>query len=204
MKLKQKVASSDSRMQKIGGLWVRAIEEPTFHQQVWGLWVTAETIRKIWGHCDSRTENRWSLEPYIRVTLRVTSIMGVPPPWAVGIMFEFKLTFKGALDKFNIIPNFFPKKVGIFIPLEVLAWVKTAFQVLRSRLTYFWRNMNICSIFYFSKSTSINTQYSSLLGTLKMMLFTKYLVKWKRIGRISWNFGYWVDFKSSIELDIKR
>ena len=29
--------------------------------------------------------------------------------------------FKGALDKFNIIPNFFPKKVGIFIPLEVLA-----------------------------------------------------------------------------------
>ena len=28
---------------------------------------------------------------------------------------------KGALDKFNIIPNFFPKKVGIFIPLEVLA-----------------------------------------------------------------------------------
>ena len=32
----------------------------------------------------------------------------------------FKI-LKGALDKFNIIPNFFPKKVGIFIPLEVLA-----------------------------------------------------------------------------------
>ena len=43
---------------------------------------------------------------------------------------------KGALDNFNIIPNFFPKKVGIFIPLEVLAWVKTACQVLCSRLTY--------------------------------------------------------------------
>ena len=33
---------------------------------------------------------------------------------------------KGALDKCNIIPNFFPQKVGIFIPLEVLAWVMTA------------------------------------------------------------------------------
>ena len=111
---------------------------------------------------------------------------------------------KGALDKFNIIPNFFPRKVGIFIPSEVLAWVKTACRVLRSRLTYFSRNMNISSIFYFSKSTSINTQYSSLWGTLKMMLFTKYLIKWKRKGRISWNFRYLFDFKSSIELDIKR
>ena len=45
--------------------------------------------------------------------------------------------FKGALDKFNIIPQLFPKKVGIFIPLEVLAWVMTACGVLRSRLTYF-------------------------------------------------------------------
>ena len=150
MKLKQKVASSDSRMQKIGGLWVRAIEEPTFHQQVWGLWVTAETIRKIWGHCDSRTEKKvvfGALHP--RHPARHLHNGSAPPPRAVGIMFEFKRTFKGALDKFNIIPNFFPKKVGIFIPLEVLAWVKTAFQVLRSRLTYFWRNMNICSIFYF-------------------------------------------------------
>ena len=28
---------------------------------------------------------------------------------------------KGALDKFNIIPQLFPKKLGIIIPLEVLA-----------------------------------------------------------------------------------
>ena len=33
---------------------------------------------------------------------------------------------KGALDKYNIIPQLFPKKVWIFIPLEVLAWVMTA------------------------------------------------------------------------------
>ena len=111
---------------------------------------------------------------------------------------------KGALDKFNIIPNFFPKKVGIFIPLEVLVWVKTACWVLCSTLTYFWRNMNISSISYFSKSTSINTHYSSLWGTLKMMLITKYRIKWKRIGRISWNFRYWFSFKSSIELNTKR
>ena len=107
---------------------------------------------------------------------------------SLTILFHKKL--KGALDKFNIIPQVFPKKVGIFIPLEVLAWVMTACRVLCSRLTYFWRYMNISSIFYFSKSTSINTQYSSLWDTLKMMLFTKYLIKWKRFGRISWNFRY--------------
>ena len=116
------------------------------------------------------------------------------------------ITFvKGALDKFNIIPKLFPKKIGIFLPLEALAWVMTVCRVLRSRLTYFWRNENISLIFYFFlKSTSINTQYSSLWGTLNMMLFTKYLIKWKRIGRISWKFRYWFDLKSSIKLDVKR
>ena len=108
------------------------------------------------------------------------------------------------MDKCNIIPQLFPKKVGIFVPLEALAWVMTAYRVSCSRLTYFWRHMNISTIFYFSKSTSINTQYSSLLNTLEMMPFTKYLIKWKRIGRISWKFLYWFNSKSSIELDIKR
>ena len=60
-----------------GGLWVRAIEESPFHQKMWGLWVTAETISKNMGSLgDSNAENMGSLEPYIRVT----SKMGVPPP----------------------------------------------------------------------------------------------------------------------------
>ena len=108
------------------------------------------------------------------------------------------------MDKFNIIPKLFPKKVGTFIPLEMLEWVMTACWVLPSRFTYFWRNLNISGIFYFSKSTSINTYYSSLWDTLKMMLFTKNLIKWKRIGEISWKFRYWFNLSSSIELDIKR
>ena len=70
----------------------------------------------------------------------------------------------------------FSKKVVIFIPLAVLAWIMTACWVLRSRLTYFWRNMSISSIFYFSKSASINSQYRILWDTLKMVLFTKYLI----------------------------
>ena len=81
----------------------------------------------------------------------------------------------------------------------------TACWASRSRLTYLWRNMNISTIFYFSKSLSINTQNSSLWDTLKMMLFTKYFIKWKRIGRISWKFWHWFNLRSSIlELDIKR
>ena len=63
--------------------------------------------------------------------------------------------------------------------------------------------MSISSIFYILKLTLINTQYSSLRDTLKMMLFTKYLIKQKSIGRIRWKFWYWFNLKSSIELDIK-
>ena len=83
------------------------------------------------------------------------------------------------------------------------AWVMTACWVSCSRLTNFQRNMNISTIFYFSKSTSINTQYSSLWDILMMMLFTKYPIKWKRIGIIRWKFQYWFNVKSSIELDLK-
>ena len=77
IKLKQNVASCGSRMQKIGGLWMRAIKEPTFHQKMWGLWVTAEKISKNMGSLgDSSAENRglWSL------TSASPPIMGVPPP----------------------------------------------------------------------------------------------------------------------------
>ena len=40
--------------------------------------------------------------------------------------YKHALIIKGALDKYNIIPQLFPKNVGIFMPLEVLAWVMTA------------------------------------------------------------------------------
>ena len=81
----------------------------------------------------------------------------------------------------------FLKKVVIFIPLKLLAWVMTASWVSRSRLTYFWMNMS--SIFYFSKSTSINTQYGSLWDTLKMMLFTKYIINENALAELAENFG---------------
>ena len=83
---------------------------------------------------------------------------------------------KRALDKYNIILQLSPKTVEIFILLEVLACVMTACWILHSSLIYFWRNMHISSIFYFSKSVSINTQYSSLWDTLKMMLFSIYKI----------------------------
>ena len=89
MKLKQKVASCGSRMQKIGGggLWVRAIKEPTFHQKMSGLWVTAETICKNIGSLgDSSTENTGSLEPYIHMTSKMGVLPPPPPPdWFLSI-----------------------------------------------------------------------------------------------------------------------
>ena len=148
----------------------------------------------------------WRMHKWCTI-LTLTIISNIFLPWGVLSLRplftpSWPFPIREALDKCNIIPNFFQKKVEIFIPLEVLAWIMTACWVLCSRLIYFWRNRNISSIFYFSKSTSINTLYtwySSLLDTLKMMLFTKYLVKWKRIGRISWKFQYWIDLKSSKE-----
>ena len=53
---KQKVASCGSWMQKIGGLWVRAIKEPTFHQKVWGLGWQQRQSAKIWV---IRWQQRW-------------------------------------------------------------------------------------------------------------------------------------------------
>ena len=35
------------------------------------------------------------------------------------------MNIKGALDKYNIIPELIPKKVEIFVPLELSAWVIT-------------------------------------------------------------------------------
>ena len=87
-----------------------------------------------------------------------------------------------------IIPQLFSKKVGMLLSFM--------FQIdlLLKKHKYFW---------YFQKSTSINTQYSSLWDTPKMMLFTKYLIKWKCIGRISWKFWYCFNLRFSMELDIK-
>ena len=69
------------------------------------------------------------------------------------------------MDKYNIIPRAFSKNDEIFIQLEVLALVITAYWFLPSNLTYFWRNT-------FSM-TLINTQHRGLWDTLGMMLFTK-------------------------------
>ena len=74
---------------------------------------------------------------------------------------ELLFYFKGALTSWTSSPNIFQKKLD-FYTIRSVAWVMTACRVLRPRLTYFWKYMNICSIFYFSKSTSIYTQYSSL------------------------------------------
>ena len=41
-------------------------------------------------------------------------------------MFYFLLGLKGALDNFSLVPNFFFKKVEIFISLEVYTYVVTA------------------------------------------------------------------------------
>ena len=56
--------------------------------------------------------------------------------WVLGAPLGH-LSVKGALDKYNITPQLFPKKVEFFIPLEVLTWVMSACRVSRSKLTYF-------------------------------------------------------------------
>ena len=42
------------------------------------------------------------------------------------LMYKVEYHIKGALDNFSLIPNFFFKKVEIFISLEVYTYVVTA------------------------------------------------------------------------------
>ena len=66
------------------------------------------------------------------------------------------------------------QKVEIFIPLKVLAlWYWLHVDSYPLVWFTFKENVNFCSILYLSRSTSINTQHSSLWDTLWMMLFTK-------------------------------
>ena len=52
---------------------MRAIEQPTIHEKMWGLWVTAETISKNMGSLgDSITENRGCLWSFTSAS---------PPQW---------------------------------------------------------------------------------------------------------------------------
>ena len=55
MKLKQKVASCGSQMQKIGGLWVRAI---TYRAHI-----SPKNVGSLSDHGDNSAENRGPLEP---------------------------------------------------------------------------------------------------------------------------------------------
>ena len=82
----------------------------------------------------------------------------------------------------NIILRLFSKKIEIFISLDVFQ-DNDPCSVLTSNFTYFWRNIKFSSSLYFSKLTQMNTLYSNLWDTLKMLLFANYLIKWKWIGK---------------------
>ena len=58
--------------------------------------------------------------------------------------------------------------------------------------------------FFFFKVDFNKYTIQCLWDILKMMLFTKYFMKWNRIGRNSWKFQYWFNLKSSMELDTTR
>ena len=84
---KQEFAKKSSKMAKMicrmgGGLWVRAIEEPTFLQIMWGLWVTAKTISKYmvigWQQSVLKIGGLWAFIGLRQPYTHVTSIIGVP------------------------------------------------------------------------------------------------------------------------------
>ena len=54
----------------------------------------------------------------------------------------FNEVLKGALDNFSFIPQFFFKKVEIFIPLEVYTYVVTACSILFATSTQLQRYFN--------------------------------------------------------------
>ena len=70
---------------------------------------------------------------------------------------------KRALDKYNIIPPDFFLKSWDFETIKSVGIGNTCIPILTLLyFSYFQRNMNIFCIFYISKMTSVNTQYSGL------------------------------------------
>ena len=92
---------------------------------------------------------------------------------------NIQILFKGPLDKFNIIPQLFPPKSWDFYTIRSVDMGND--WVLHSRLTNFWRNMNISSIFYFSKSTP-------------RVNFNKYTIQWPIYGTL---WGWWCSQSTS-------
>ena len=86
--------------------------------------------------------------------------------------------FKGALGKYNIIPQLFPKK------LECCYRACWYLDSNLSKLTYFQRNMNISSFFILFKSKLQQNTIHRPLNFLWLLL-TKDHIQWC-IGRISW------------------
>ena len=73
-----------------GGLWVRATEEPTFLQIMWGLWVTAKTISKYmvigWQQSVLKIGGLWANRPTSALHPRHLHNGSAPPP---GGLHEF-------------------------------------------------------------------------------------------------------------------
>ena len=138
-------------------------------------------IRWNWAHCHCEKHAK----PQWRWTLKFVDFSQL---WYVN---NISHILKGHWTSVTSSPNFFSKKLRFFYQKMCWHYVMTTCWFWNSNSAYFLRNIDICSNFYFLKSTSINTQYSGLWDTLEMMLFTKNQIKWKRIGRIVWNFWYW-------------
>ena len=109
------------------------------------------------------------------------------------LFFEVKFNQGCESSSFQLIWKFSCVKISAF------SFIFSLFLAFHPDFTVFF----LVFAYGLSHLCSINTQCSSR-DTLKMMLFTKYLIKWKRIGRINWKFRYWFNLKSSMELDIKR
>ena len=126
----------------------------------------------------------------IRISCSFSMVLQIKRSWR-AMDAKDSSHIKGALNKNNTIPDFFFQKSWDFYTIRSVGMAMTACWFLPSSSTYYWRNVNISSMFYFSKSTLINTKHSGIWYTLGMKLFTKYLIKWICIGRISWKVWYW-------------
>ena len=116
--------------------------------------------------------------------------------WYTVFIF-FLLLFKGALDKYDFIPlTFSKKKKKIFIPLQVLAIIMTAYWFLPSSLTYFWRNVDILQHFLFSKvNFDKYTTPCGVWNTLAMISFTKDLKNKNTLAKSAEKFGISYNFR---------
>ena len=97
----------------------------------------------------------------------------------LGTMIPPLMHLKGHWTSITSSPNFFPKKVGTYVPLEVLIWVMIVYWVFHSRLSYFEKIWIFLAFSIFQSRLQYKIHNTAASGTLLFIKYLKMKMHWQ-------------------------